>query len=29
VMEGRFQLVIEPVVTHFQAELLKQQTAAQ
>lgn len=27
VMNGRFDLVIEPVVTHFQAEALKQQTA--
>lgn len=27
VMEGRFEHVIEPVVTHFQAEALKQQTA--
>lgn len=27
VMEGRFELVIEPVVTHFQAEALKQETA--
>lgn len=27
VMEGRFELVIEPVVTYFQAEALKQQTA--
>ncbi len=27
VMDGRFEVVIEPVVTHFQAEALKQQTA--
>jgi len=27
VMQGRFELVVEPVVTHFQAEALKQQTA--
>lgn len=26
VMDGRFELVVEPVVTHFQAESLKQQT---
>jgi peptide chain release factor 1 len=27
VMNGRFELVVEPVVTYFQAEALKQQTA--
>jgi peptide chain release factor 1 len=26
VMEGKFELMIEPVITHFQAEALKQQT---
>lgn len=29
VMDGKFELVVEPVVTHFQAEALKQQTASQ
>jgi peptide chain release factor 1 len=28
VMEGKFEVVVEPVVTYFQAEALKQQTAS-